>query len=71
MEPSHLPVAIQLVRDGQALPTKEVEGEEGPTTVALLEGVAAGSSGAGGKPQLWAAVLPRPVQQWCPAAATF
>lgn len=47
MAPSHLPVALQLVRDGTALPTKEVEGDEGPTTVALLEGVAAGSSVCG------------------------
>ena len=55
VEPSLLPVALQLQRDGQPLPTKEVQGEDGLTTVAVLEGVPAGSSG--GQP---AACAPQP-----------
>lgn len=47
VEPSNRPVALQLLRDGVPLPTREVAGEEGGTTqVAVLEGVQAGSSGA-------------------------
>jgi hypothetical protein len=40
-----LPTSIQLYRQAQLLPTKVVEGEDGCTTVALLEGVPADSSG--------------------------
>ena len=54
VEPSVLPVAIQLQRNGQPLPTREVQGEDGITTVAVLEGVPAGSSGGG-----WDAAGPR------------
>lgn len=45
VEPSNLPVALQVLRDGQPLPTMEVQGKEGTAQVALLEGVPAGSSG--------------------------
>lgn len=45
MEPSNLPVGLQLWRDGAPLPTKEAAGEDGVVQVALLEGVPAGSSG--------------------------
>lgn len=47
VEPSTLPVALQLLRDGTPLPTRVVEGEDGPSQVAVLEGLPAGSSGAG------------------------
>lgn len=43
VEPSQQPTSLQLIFDGQPLPTKEVQGEDGLTTVAVLEGVPAGS----------------------------
>ncbi|KAL4443930.1 hypothetical protein ABPG75_011667 [Micractinium tetrahymenae] len=43
VEPSQAPASLQLIFDGQPLPTKEVQGEDGPTTLAVLEGVPAGS----------------------------
>lgn len=47
VEPSNRPAALQLLRDGAPLPTREVASEEGGTTqVAVLEGVEAGSSGS-------------------------
>lgn len=48
VEPSTLPVALQLLRDGVPLPTRVVEGEDGPSQVAVLEGLPAGSSGVQG-----------------------
>ena len=42
-----MPTSIQVLRDGQPLPTKEVQGDDGPITVALLDDVSAGSSGEG------------------------
>ena len=48
VEPSTLPVALQLLRDGTPLPTRVVEGEDGPSQVAVLEGLPAGSSGGRG-----------------------
>lgn len=48
VEPSTLPVALQLLRDGVPLPTRVVEGEDGPSQVAVLEGLPAGSSGKKG-----------------------
>jgi hypothetical protein len=42
-----LPVSIQLQRNGEPLPTKEVQGDEGTITVVVLKGVPAGSSGEG------------------------
>ncbi|PRW58303.1 Structural maintenance of chromosomes flexible hinge domain-containing 1 [Chlorella sorokiniana] len=47
VEPSTLPVALQLLRDGTPLPTRVVEGEDGPSQVAVLEGLPAGSSAGG------------------------
>lgn len=43
VEPSQAPTSLQLIFDGQPLPTKEVQGEDGVTTVAVLEGVPAGT----------------------------
>ncbi len=40
-----MPTTIQVVKDGQPLSTKMVQGEDGPTTVTVLDGVPAGSSG--------------------------
>lgn len=69
VEPSHLPVALQVLRDGQPLPTKEVEGEEGPAQVALLEGIPAGSPGELRKGRGTMGLLPAacslPVPPWC------
>ncbi len=41
-------MALQLLRDGTPLPTRVVEGEDGPSQVAVLEGLPAGSSGGRG-----------------------
>ena len=45
VQPSVHPASIALLRDEQPLPTREQEGEDGPVTVTLLEGLPAGSSG--------------------------
>jgi hypothetical protein len=47
VEPSQAPVSLQVLLLDNALPTHEVEGDDGPSMVALLEGQEAGSTGVG------------------------